>query len=44
MMCAGMSTDESNRWRQKSRLKGLEVEVPVEVPNAKQTFDKFQAS
>lgn len=28
----------------KSRLIRLEVEVPVEVPNAKQSFDKFQAS
>jgi hypothetical protein len=38
-----MSADESN-WRRQKSVEGLEAEVPVGSPNAKQTFDKFQAS
>jgi hypothetical protein len=45
MICVGMSADESSRQRRLTvRLRQLEAEVPMDLPNAKQTFDKFQAS
>lgn len=43
MIRVGMSADESNKRRLSVRLQELKTEIPVNLPDAKQTFDKFQA-